>query len=217
MMKRFFAIVLLISAALMAVGAQDRPDALKLYRNGRDLDATGRIADAKTAYEQAIEVCKQDLIDNPNNMDAYTIYGWSLVRLGKYKESTDICLDGLKVSQDARVMETLGEGYFYTGNYKDSLKYLEKYIDAAPKGERISTAYFFVGEIYRLTKLYNHAEFAYSAAVFLEPSISLWWYRLGSVRESVGDKTRAGEAYQRALKLRPDYKEASDGANRVRA
>ncbi len=93
---------------------------------------------------------------------------------------------------------------------------MEKYIDAAPKGERISTAYFFVGEIYRLGRQYNKADIAYSAAVHLEPAISLWWYRLGTVRETVGDKKGASDAYQRAIKLRPDYKDATEGLNRVR-
>jgi len=215
-MKRFFIALLCVLVSVSPLVAQDKPDALKLYRNGRDLDVAGRIDDAKAAYTQAIEVCKQDLIDNVGNMDAYAIYGWSLIRLGKYQDTVSICTDALKVSSDSRIMETLAEGYFYLGNYKDTLKFLEKYIDASPKGERISTAYFFEGEVYRLTKEYNHAEISYTAAVFLEPSISLWWFRLGSARETVGDKKGATDAYQSALKLRPDYKEASDGLSRVR-
>jgi tetratricopeptide (TPR) repeat protein len=215
-MKRYTFLIALIFVALASVVAQDKPDALNLYRKGRDMENIGRVEDAKTVYLEAIEVCKQDLLDNPKNMDAYTIYGWSLVRLGKYQDSVNICIEALKGSTDSRITETLGESYFYLGNYKDSLKQMEKYIDASPKGERISTAYFFVGEIYRLTKEFHHAEISYSMAVFLEPSISLWWYRLGTIRETLADKPRALEAYQRALKLRPDFKEAQEGASRVR-
>jgi tetratricopeptide (TPR) repeat protein len=215
-MKRCLVSILLAVVATVALAAQDKPDALKLYRNGRDLEAAGRTEDAKAVYGQAIDVCKQDLAENSKNMDAYTIYGWSLVRLGKYQDTVTVCQDALKITPDPRITETLGEAFFYIGNYKDALKNMEKYIDAAPKGERISTAYFFSGEIYRLTKELNRAEMAYTAAVYLEPGISLWWYRLGSLRESLGDKTKAAEAYQRALKLRPDYKEATDGLSRVR-
>ncbi len=198
-------------------GAQDKPDALKFYRNGRDLDAIGRTEDARAMYQQSIDVCMLDLSANPKNMDAYTVRGWALIRLEKYQETVDVCLEALKINSDYRIVETLGEAYFYQGNFKDSLKNMEKYIDAAPRGERISTAYFFVGEIYRITKQMNRAEIAYSAAVYLEPSISLWWFRLGGVRESVGDKQWAIEAYQRALKLRPDYKPASEALSRLRA
>jgi len=215
-MKRRIVIIAFAFVSLVSLVAQDKPDALKLYRNGRDLEVAGRPDDAKAAYAQAIEVCKTDLDENPKNMDAYSIYGWSLVRLGKYADAIVVCQDALKVTSDSRVTETLGEAFFYTSNYKEALKNMEKYVDAAPKGERASTAYFFVGEVYRLNKQLNKAEMAYSAAVYLEPGISLWWYRLGSVRESIGDKPKATEAYQRALKLRPDYKEANDGLSRVR-
>ena len=215
-MKRSIAALILALIASLSLAAQDKPDALKLYRNGRDLEAVGRAQDAQAAYNQAIEVCKQDLLENPKNMDAYTIYSWSQMRLGKYKDAVVTATEALKINTDYRIVETLAESYFYLGSHKEALKNMEKYIDAAPKGERISTAYFFVGEIYRLGKQYNKADIAYSAAVHLEPAISLWWYRLGTVRETVGDKKGASDAYQRAIKLRPDYKDASEGLNRVR-
>jgi tetratricopeptide (TPR) repeat protein len=216
-MKRILMASIAVFTLLSVLAAQDKPDALKLYRNGRDLEAAGRIDDANTSYRSSIEVCKQDLVANPKNMDAYTIYGWALIRIGSYQEAVTICLEALKVSNDSRIVETLGEGYFYMGNHKDSLKSMERYIDMSPRGERISTAYFFVGEIYRMGKKFNRADIAYSAAVQHEPAIALWWFRLGAVREALGDKTGSSDAYQRALKLRPDYKEASEGLSRVRA
>lgn len=216
-MKRCVSLCVFLFAVLVLVIAQDKPDALKLYRNARDLEAAGRGADASAMYLESIEVCKLDLQANPKNMDAYTIYGWALNRLQKYQDAVNLCLEALKITSDYRITETLGESYFYLGNYKDSLRHMEKYIDAAPKGERISTAYFFVAEIYRLTRMFNKAEIAYTAAVFLEPGLSLWWYRLGTVRETLGEKQPAMQAYERALKLRPEYKEASDGLNRVRS
>ena len=209
----FFCVVIAVSAFF----AQEKPDALKLYRHGRDLEAAGRVEDAKVSYGEAIEVCKLELTENPKNIEASTIYGWALVRTARYQEAVGVCVEALKVSPDARIVETLAESYFYLSNYKESLKYMEKYVDAAPRGERVSTAYFFMGEIYRLSKQFNRADIAYSAAVHLEPSISLWWFRLGGARENVGDKKGAQDAYQRAIKLRPDYKEATDGLNRVRA
>ncbi len=214
-MKRIIAGVIFLFS-VVALYSQEKPDALKLFRNGRDLEYNGRTADAREAYRQAVEVCKQDLGVNPKNMDAYTVYGWALIRLEKYQETVDICLEALKITPDVRIIETLGEGYFYLRNYRESLKQMERYIDAAPRGERISTAYFFMGEIFRIQQQYNRADIAYSAAVYYEPAISLWWYRLATVRETVGDKGGASEAYQRALRLRPDYREATEGLNRVR-
>lgn len=215
-MKRCSIAGLLLILTIITVYTQDKPDALRSFRQGRNLEAVGRTEDAKASYEEAIAICKQDLTANPKNMDAYTIYGWSLFRLGKYRETVEICQEALKIVNDYRIVETMGEAYFYLGNYKESLRHMERYVDAAPRGERISTAYFFIGEIYRITGQYNRADIAYTAAVHLEPAIALWWFRLGSVREQVGDKTGASDAYRRALNLRPDYKDASDGLSRVR-
>ncbi len=215
-MKRRSIAVFLLMCTIGFAFTQDKPDALRSFRQGRNLEAVGRTEDARASYEEAISICKQDLAASPKNMDAYTIYGWSLFRLGKYRETVDICQEALKIVNDYRIVETMGEGYFYLGNYKESLRNMERYVDAAPRGERISTAYFFIGEIYRITGQFNRADIAYTAAVHLEPAIALWWFRLGSVREQVGDKSGASDAYRRALNLRPDYKDASDGLSRVR-
>ncbi len=48
------------------------------------------------------------------------------------------------------------------------------------------------------------------------PTDALNQYSLGLLYESQGDKTKAGEHYQRALTAFPDYSEAREGMQRVR-
>ena len=48
------------------------------------------------------------------------------------------------------------------------------------------------------------------------PTDALTQYSLGLLYESQGDKTKAGEHYQRALSTFPDYSEAREGMQRVR-
>jgi TolB-like protein len=48
------------------------------------------------------------------------------------------------------------------------------------------------------------------------PTDALTQYSLGLLYESQGDKTKAGEHYQRALTTFPDYSEAREGMQRVR-
>jgi cytochrome c-type biogenesis protein CcmH/NrfG len=93
---------------------------------------------------------------------------------------------------------------------------MQRYTNSVPQGERTSVAYFFIGEIYRYQELYHHADLAYSTAVRLEPYVALWWYRLGSVREATGDFSQAATAYERALRINPDYQEAQNGLSRTR-
>ena len=93
---------------------------------------------------------------------------------------------------------------------------MQRYANSVPRGERTSVAYFFIGEIHRLRRQFRHADIAYTAAVQLEPSVALWWYRLGLVREAAGDSSQAASAFERALRINPDYGEARDGLARSR-
>ncbi|MEL3905813.1 MAG: tetratricopeptide repeat protein [Treponema sp.] len=195
--------------------SENKADALKLYRTGRSLDSAGRSEEARAFYTDAITICRNELQQNPRNMDSYTVYTWSLFRLHRYRETITVCNEALKINADVRIIETLGEAYFYVNDYKESLRQMERYIDMAPTGERISVAYFYAGDIYRLTKRYQKADIAYSAAVHLEPSNALWWYRLGLAREQAGQKQTAKLAFERALRIRKDYKEAADGLSRL--
>ena len=208
-------ILTVLACASGVIYAQEKADALKLYRTGRSLDSAGRAEEAKASYTAAVGVCLAELRQNPRNMDSYTVYTWSLFRLHRYRETVAACNEALKIASDVRIIETLGEAHFYLNDYKESLRQMERYIDMAPTGERASVAYFYTGDIYRLTKRYQKADIAYSAAVHLEPSNSLWWYRLGLAREQAGDKRSAREAFQRALNIRKDYKEAAEGLARV--
>jgi tetratricopeptide (TPR) repeat protein len=210
-------ITLVLFSISIAGFAQEKPDALKSYRIGRDLEVQGRMSDANARYEEAIQICKQEIAQNEANMDSYTVLTWALLRQTKYNDVIEWAQKGLKVNPgDYRVIETMGEAYFYLNQYDLSLKYMQKYIDAAPNAERISVAYFFMGEVYRIKQKYNHADIAYTTAVRLEPSMPVWWYRLGAVREALGDYAGSLKAYERAVQLNPSYKEAVDGADRVK-
>ncbi len=203
--------------AVMPVQAQDKPDALKTYRLGRDLEAQGRAADAMVRYDEAVAICQQEIAQNATNMDSYTVLVWSLLRQKKYQDVIEWGQKGLKINaNDFRVIETLGEAYFFLSNFKESLKALERYVDGAPQGERVSVAYFFMGEIYRIQKQHHHADIAYTTAVKLEPSLPLWWFRLGSVREAAGDYAAAVAAYERAVALNPSYKDAAEALDRAK-
>jgi tetratricopeptide (TPR) repeat protein len=211
----FIGFFLLVSNVV--VFSQEKPDALKSYRIGRDLEVQGRMNDANARYEEAVQICKQEIAQNATNMDSYTVLTWALLRQKKYNEVVEWAQKGLKVNpSDYRVIETMGEAYFYLNQYDLSLKNMQKYIEVAPNAERVSVAYFFMGEVYRIKQKYNHADIAYTTAVRLEPNMPIWWYRLGSVREALGDYAGSLTAYERAVKLNPAYKEALEGADRVK-
>jgi tetratricopeptide (TPR) repeat protein len=216
---RLFPVFLLTAAVPLA--AQQAPDisrydALQNYRTGRDLESRNRMEEAERYYAEAVRICQDEIGRNAGNMDSYTVLTWTLQRQKKYSEVITWGDRALRISNDLRITETMGEAYFYLNNYTESLRVMQRYVNALPQGDRASVAYFFIGEIYRLTGKWRHADIAYTTAVRLEPGAALWWYRLGSVREAAGENAPAVEAYQRALRLNSNYREATEGLARVR-
>ncbi|MDR1251233.1 MAG: tetratricopeptide repeat protein [Treponema sp.] len=192
--------------------------ALQNYRIGRDMEAGNRMAEAETYYNEAVRICQSEVSRNTATSETYAVITWALRRQNKYADVIIWGEWGLSIYPDEfRIVETMGEAYFYLGDYNRSLAFMQRYTNAAPQGERASVGYFFIGEIYRLTGRYRHADIAYTTAVRLEPGSALWWYRLATVRNSAGDREPAIEAYQQALRLNPNYREAREGLALIQA
>jgi tetratricopeptide (TPR) repeat protein len=186
------------------------------YRRGRDLEDLTRMNEANYYYNEAIQQCLDEVSGNTASRTTYTVLTWTLQRQRRYSEVITWGERGLKLFPDEyRIVETMGEAFFYLDDYASSLSYMQRYTNALPQGDRVSVAYFFAGEIYRIKQKYLHADIAYTTALRLEPNLALWWYRLGSVREEIGDKNPAIDAYQQALRLNPNYNEARNGLERL--
>ncbi|MFP4565038.1 MAG: tetratricopeptide repeat protein [Spirochaetaceae bacterium] len=202
-MRRLVLLLALFSTA-GTLWAQERPDALELYRS-RD-------------YEAAVEVTLQEIEDQPRNMDAYTVLGWSLLALDRYEDALQYGLRALEVSRfDVRIIHIVAEAHYYLDNYLDALGYFEEYIAVAPTGDLVDQVYFTMGEIFLQFGEYHHADAALSTAVYLDDGRASWWSRLGFAREQAQDYDHALEAYDRALELNPDLAEAARGRERVEA
>jgi tetratricopeptide (TPR) repeat protein len=175
------------------------------------------MTEAMPYYDEAVRICNDEISRNMATRDSYTVLVWTLQRQRKYADVITWGERGLRLYADEyRIVETMGEGYFYLDDYENSLRFMQRYVNSLPQGERASVAYFFTGEIYRLQRKYRHADIAMTTAVRLEPGVALWWYRLGTVRESAGDNASAIAAYEQALRLNPNYQQALDGLNRLR-
>jgi len=222
-MRRLFGIIICFllmvfhAEAQASGGTGTQPtNAMQNYRQGRDFEAQNRVSEANAHYNEAVRICLEEVSRNAATRDTYTVMTWTLQRQRKYTDVITWGERGLRIySDEYRIVETMGEAFFYIGNYERSLFYMQRYTNALPEGERAATAFFFIGEIYRLAQKYHHADIAYTTALRIEPSIALWWYRLATVREQVGDRRPAIEAYQQSLRLNPNYGEAREGLARL--
>jgi len=198
--------------------APSRADALLLYNQGRALEASGKRTEAVVKYRDSVAVCDRELAVDPTRMDAYTVKCWSLFRRERYKEVVDGGGAGLKVKFDARIVEVMGEAYFHLGNDANAIRFLQRYLDNVGEyADRVPSAYFYMAESYLRQKRLDHADIAYSIAVYREPNIARWWYRYAMTVEMLGEPARANELYARALKLSPGLPEALEGQSRVKA
>ena len=190
---------------------------MEIYNTGRNLESSGNMQEAEVYYQQAVKLCNDEISQNNAGRDTYTALTWTLLRQKKYSDVITWGERGLRQFADEyRILETMGEAFFHLDDYDSSLRNMQRYINSLPRGERVSIAYFYTGEIYRLQEKNFLADMAYSTAVRLQPGIALWWYRLGQVREQTGELQPAAEAYEQALKLSPGYQAAADGLARVR-
>lgn len=205
-MKNKKILILLVLLSLSEVFAQtQKQDALVLYHNGK--------------YREAVQVCEDELKENPNRVESYVVMCWALVKNKQYAEAEQRAVEGLAISPyDLRLIEILGEAKYFLGKNTGAMEQFQKYVANAPEsGSRVGLAYYYMGEIFIRQARYQHADIAISSAVKKEPLMDSWWVRLGYAREMAGNNYEAVEAYDEALRLNSSSIDASRGRERVSA
>ncbi len=193
----------LVAAVAPPLRAQDRPDALRLYVDGK--------------YDEARRACLAEIAASPSNIESYVVLSWSLVSLGRYADAENYALKGYALRRDPRLTETLGETAYFLGRNDAALRNFQNYVAAVPEGGRVGMAYYYIGEIYLRLGRFGHADIAFSTALQFTPGSAKWWTRLGYARERFGDSIHALEAYKKALTIDPRLQDAGEGADRISA
>ncbi|GHV84653.1 hypothetical protein AGMMS50230_02610 [Spirochaetia bacterium] len=187
-----------------ALWAQQRADALVEYRNGN--------------YQEAARICRAEIAANPNNLESHVVLCWSLLGLGNYEECRNYALAGRNISRyDPRIIEALGEAYYFQGRNSEALQNFQEYVNLAPQGSRINTVYYYIGEIFIRQGHFRRADIALSTAVYYMPRNAEWWGRLAYARENAGEIQEAIIAYEQALTLNAGLEDARRGLDRARA
>ena len=195
-----------IAMAALAAGllwAQDNPDALRLYIDGK--------------YDEARRACLAEISSSAASVDSYVVLSWSLIALKRYADAENYALKGYALRRDPRLTETLGETAYFLGHNDAALRTFQNYVSAVSEGGRVGIAYYYMGEIYLRLGRFGHADIAFSTALQYSSGSARWWTRLGYARERFGDAVHALEAYKKALTLDPRIQDASDGAERASA
>ena len=203
-MKKIFLLSIFLFFIILVLHAQNRPpDALVEFRNGN--------------FERSVQICRDEIAENPNNLEAHVVICWALIRLNRFDEALRYARAGRAISRfDVRITEILGEINYYQGRNNEAVQFFQEYANAAPEGNRIDLVYYFMGEIYIRQGKYRHADIALSTALHWQPGNAAWWVRLAYTRENAGDLGSAIEAYERALTLNSQLSDAQRGIERIR-
>ncbi len=184
----------------LVLSAQDKPHADQLYEQGK--------------FEEAAEVCKQELQEDPQRVSAIIYLGWSLLRLHRPAEALEWANKSLSFApNDERIIQISAEALYSLGRYDEALVKCREYVKYG--GGKLALIYYYMGMIYLSRKEYVNADIALSAAVHFYANDAGWWERLGFARENANDPRAALEAYDEALKRNPDHAEALKGRDRV--
>lgn len=201
-------------------------EALAIYQQGRNLESSGRTNEAAAKYAASLALAERALgsasgsgaSPGTGSLDLHAVKCWSLFRLGRFQDSIAAGNAALVLGKDQRIVETMGEASFHLGRNEDALRYLAQYIDLAPSSdERMSSAYFYIGETHLRMKQYEHADIAFSTALHIAPHMARWWYRHGVVLEALGQYRRAWDAFGKALERSPKMQDAIEARARVKA
>lgn len=200
--KLFFTLIIFFQLANIL--AQEKPDALKMYREKR--------------YEEAKTICIVELSADPYNMESYVVLVWSLQALERYADAENYARKAYTtIRKDPRIIESLGELAFFQGKNQEALEYFREYVNLLPDGSRIGTVYYYMGETFLRIEKLEHADISIRTALQYEPKNAQWWARLGYVRERASYWALALEAYKKALEINPVLVDALRGIERVEA
>lgn len=198
-----FAKKLIVTFAAFCMGAalfaQERPDALKMYNEGK--------------YAEAIKTCEMELQEDPTNINSFVVISWALVANGQYAEAETRATQGRRLyPNDNRLIEILGEAKYHLGKNSEAMSLFERYVaNVQQNATRLGKVYWLMGEIYIRENKYEHADISLSMAVRIDTNRDDWWTRLGYAREQIGDYSSAIAAYDRALALNSTLSDALSG------
>jgi tetratricopeptide (TPR) repeat protein len=168
-------------------------------------------------YERAVQICRDDISENPNNLESHVIICWAFMRQSRYEEALRFARAGRAIHRfDVRIIQILGEIHYFQGLNNEALQYFQEYVSLTPEGQRVETIYYYMGEIFIRQGKFRHADIALSTAVHWVPGNAAWWVRLAYARENAGDLSTALEAYERALSLNSQLSDAQRGLDRIR-
>jgi tetratricopeptide (TPR) repeat protein len=153
-------------------------------------------------FNEAIEACSNEIINEPDNASFYNLRGYTYASLQRYEESIN---DFKKVIQldpeNYYAYATLGNVYLESGQYEDALEVVNKSIML---NKNNYDAYDVRGLVYEKLEKYDDALRDYSKSIEINPKNDFVWNNRGLLHEVLGNFQEALNDHKSNIFHNPD-------------
>ncbi|HEX6071195.1 MAG TPA: tetratricopeptide repeat protein, partial [Longimicrobiaceae bacterium] len=190
--------VAMAEMAEMAGGAMARADDLDVSTY---LDRAWNCL-ATCRYEDALEEVGRALVRVPASLQAETLRGWALMRLGRLDEAREVLEDVLRTNSSAALARaSLGYVAYREGRYSESIDHLSRASRDATDRKAVLYAHLYLGMLYTRREMFRDGRSFLTRALELGPSLVEAYWEMGRSYYLEGQFTQAVDAWRRGAEV----------------
>jgi tetratricopeptide (TPR) repeat protein len=161
------------------------------FRQGKSADALDLLVRAHNAA--------------PENVDIIFLLARVSMTQNYFEDAIPLLQSGIQLApKRADLRAALGESYFMSGKDEKAIEVFKALIEVDPS----ASSYAFMGLSYRHLGRFDEARKYFEAGLKKDPHNASCLFNLGYIEERQGNKARAEELLQQALRYKPDMPEA---------
>lgn len=179
---------------------------IQIIKNKKSLERIKGYKKALSCYNNALEI-------EPRNMDILNNKGLALAYLGDYENSYKVLEEAVKINPHdlgtnillkkiraiiIKNFTTKGYEKLESGNYTESLKYINKVLELKPDDIE---ALMYKGGILFATRNYGEAIKCFDVVIYIKGDHSIAWYSKGESMERLKLYQEAVECYEKVVEI----------------
>jgi tetratricopeptide (TPR) repeat protein len=157
---------------------------------------------ATCRYEDALEVVGRALERVPASLQAETLRGWALMRLGRLTEARETLEAVLRTNASAALARaSLGYVAYREGRYPEAIDHLSRASRDATDRKAVLYAHLYLGMLYTRREMFRDGRSFLTRALELGPSLVEAYWEMGRSYYLEGQFTQAVEAWRRGAEV----------------
>jgi tetratricopeptide (TPR) repeat protein len=172
-------------------------------------EALAALYESQGDFLSAAENLRNAATINPRNMDRQLKLGRVLIAAGQKENAHEVFKSVMSLAKDkySDVVQQVSDDLMLADMVAEAQEMLEEGLSLNPHNINL---YNQLGIAYRKQKKFKEAVRNYEQALKIDPENETLYYNLGRAYYEAGDRDKSEEAMRKAIKLYPDFKEASD-------